>query len=176
MQDPVTTLLGLGVVTIIAVGSVLLLLRVSRRSHTRHGFVLGYPPDRFPAREVTQNGTLATLAATQARLLSVYEQLPAQSDLAVWLRAFLQEFREIMDTAYRVAVITRAYGQSVQLDKLVAEVQQLEQQLAEHVVERLLARDGDAQEELLNGRLAALRLCVRELAGIAEVQVPLVSG
>lgn len=81
-----------------------------------------------------------------------------------------------MDTAYRVAVIMRAYGQSAQLDKLVAEVQQLEQQLAEHVVERLLARDGDAQEELLNGRLAALRLCVRELAGIAEVQVPLVSG
>ncbi|MFP4441281.1 MAG: hypothetical protein ACLFVO_28955 [Chloroflexaceae bacterium] len=65
-----------------------------------------------------------------------------------------------------MAVITRAYGQSAQL----------EQQLAEHVVERLLARDGDAQEELLNGRLAALRLCVRELAGIAEVQVPLVSG
>jgi hypothetical protein len=32
-----------------------------------------------------------------------------------------------MDTAYRVAVITRAYGQSAQLDKLVAEVQQLEQ-------------------------------------------------
>ncbi len=43
-------------------------------------------------------------------------------------------------------------------------------------MERLLARDGDAQEELLNGRLAALRLCVRELAGIAKVQVPLVSG
>jgi len=37
-----------------------------------------------------------------------------------------------MDTAYHVAVITRAYGQSAQLDKLVAEVQQLEQQLAEH--------------------------------------------
>lgn len=170
--------LGLvGVITVIALGAVFLLLRVSSRTNQAlHGFVVGYPSDRFPIREVTSSGKLTTLAATQLRLLSIYEQLPAQSELSVWLRAFLQEFREIMDTAYRVAVITRAYGQPTQLEQLVDEVRELERQLADHVVQRLLARDGDAQAELLNGRLATLRLCVRELAGLAEVRVPVVSA
>lgn len=168
MQDSLMTLLGLGVVTVIAVGSVLLLLRISSRSmRTDHAFVAGYPSDRFPAHEVVRSSTLVTLAATQSRLLAMYEQVPARSDLAIWLRAFLREFREIMDTAYRVAVITHIYGQSVQLDQLVIEVQHMEQQLADHVVQRLLARDGDAQTDELNTRLATLRLCVRELAGVA---------
>jgi hypothetical protein len=31
----------------------------------------------------------------------------------------------------------------------------------------LLARDGDAEREMLDGRLAALRLCARELGRVA---------
>ena len=168
-QNALTALLQLGVVIVIAVGAVLLLLRFSGRAITYHsGIVQGYPPGLFPAQELTGAGALAALAETQARLLSIYEQVPAQSDLAVWLHAFLRELREIMDTAYRVAVITHVYGRPAQLDRLVEEVRQIEAQFAEHAVQRLLARDGDTQQVWLDGRMATLRMCVRELASLAE--------
>ncbi|HJZ49303.1 MAG TPA: hypothetical protein VKE41_19135 [Roseiflexaceae bacterium] len=47
-------------------------------------------------------------------------------------------------------------------------MRQIETEIAEHVARRLLARDGDAHAELLDGRLATLRLCVRELAGAPD--------
>jgi hypothetical protein len=56
-----------------------------------------------------------------------------------------------MDTAYRVTVITEIYGRPAPIDRLVAEVQQIEAEIVEHVAHRLLARDGDAQAELLDG-------------------------
>jgi hypothetical protein len=161
-------LLGLGAVALVALGSVLLLLRLSRRAGPGRGrLVLGYPPELFPAQHLTRGGALAALVGTQSRLASIERQLPPQSDLSIWLRAFLHELRAIMDTAYRVTVITEIYGRPAQLDRLVAEVQQIEAEIAEHVTRRLLARDGDAQAELLDGRLATLRMCVRELAGVA---------
>ena len=49
---------------------------------------------------------------------------------------------------------------------VLTEIEQIESEIAEHVARRLLARDGDAQAELLEGRLATLRMCVRELAGV----------
>src|SRR5262245_54270850 len=105
-RDPVVVLLQLGAVTAIAVGAVLLLLRVSARTAAMHGrMVQGYPPSLFPRQELVRAGPLAALAATQARLLAIYEQAPHQSDLAVWLAPFLRELREIMDTAYRAATI-----------------------------------------------------------------------
>jgi hypothetical protein len=162
-------LLGLGAVGLVALGAVLLLLRFSGRAGPERGrSLLGYPPDLFPARHLTRGGTLAALAATQSRLASIERQAPPQSDMSIWLRAFLYELRAIMDTAYRVTVITEIYGRPAQLDRLVAEVQQIEAEIAEHVTRRLLVRDGDAQDELLDGRLATLRMCVRELAGVAE--------
>jgi hypothetical protein len=161
-------LLGLGAVCLVALGAVLLLLRFSGRAGPVRGrLLLGYPPEFFPAQHLTHGGTLAELAATQSRLASIERQVPPQSDLSIWLRAFLNELRAIMDTAYRVTVITEIYGRSAQLDRLVAEVQQIEAEIVQHVARRLLARDGDAQAELLDGRLATLRMCVRELAGIA---------
>jgi hypothetical protein len=164
-MDQVTLLLKLGMVIVVAVGAVWLLLRVTDRPNTARGdLLLGYPPDLFPARDLTRSSQLAALTTTQARLHSIYAQLPPHSDLAIWLRAFLNELREIMDTAYRVAVITQVYGQPADIDRLIAEVQQIEAEVAGHVARRLLARDGDAQHELLEGRLAALRMCVRELA------------
>jgi len=163
-------LLGLGAVCLVALGAVLLLLRFSGRAGPRRGrLLLGYPPELFPAQHLTRVGTLAALAATQSRLASIERQLPLQSDLSIWLCAFLNELRAIMDTAYRVTVITEIYGRSAQLDRLAAEVQQIEAEIVEHVARRLLAHDGDAQAELLDGRLATLRMCVRELAGGAEL-------
>ena len=162
-------LLGLGAVCLVALGAVLLLLRFSGRASPGRGrSLLGYPPDLFPAQYLTRGGTLAALAATQSRLASIERQVPLQSDLSIWLCAFLNELRAIMDTAYRVTVITEIYGRPAQLDRLVAEVQQIEAEIVEHVARRLLARDGDAQAELLDGRLATLRMCVRELAGVAS--------
>ena len=159
--------LGLGAVGLVALGAVLLLLRFSGRAGPGRGhLLLGYPPELFPAQHLTR-GALAALAATQSRLASVERQVPPQSDLSIWLCAFLNELRAIMDTAYRVTVITEIYGQPAQLDRLVAEVQQIEAEIAEHVARRLLARDGDVHAELLDGRLATLRMCVRELAGVA---------
>ena len=89
------------------------------------------------------------------------------------LYTFLHELRAIMDVAYRVAVVTRAYGAPAQLDRLVAEVQQIEKQLADHVVHRLLAYEADEQTALLTHRLESLRQCVYELTPFAEARVPL---
>jgi hypothetical protein len=167
-RDPVMVLLQLGAVTLVAVGALLLLLRLSgRAAATRGSLVQGYPPSLFPQQALVRSGPLAALAATQARLLAVYAQAPQQSDLAVWLGPFLRELREIMDTAYRAATIAQAYGQPAPIERLAAEVQQIEGQIAEHAVQLLLARDGDAERELLDGRLAALRLCARELGRVA---------
>jgi hypothetical protein len=159
-------LLGLAAVCLVALGAVLLLLRFSGRGEPGRR-VLGYPPDLFPAQHLTRGGALATLAATQARLAAIQQQVSPQSDLSIWLGAFLDELRAIMDTAYRVTVITEIYGRPAQIDRLVAEVQQIEAEIAGHVARRLLTHDGDAQAELLDGRLATLRMCVRELAGVA---------
>jgi hypothetical protein len=162
-------LVGLGVVAIVAVGAVLLLLRLSERG-ARGAAVLGYPPDRYPAQELTRGGPLAELAAVQARLSALALRLPPHSDQRIWLQTFLDELREIMDTAYRASLIAQIYGQPAGLDRLVAEVRQIEAEAAANVTQQLLARAGDAHDELLDGRLAALRLCARELAGLAAVR------
>jgi len=176
-QHDLNLLLGLAGVMIVALGAVLLLLRLGSADEMKHNvLLLGYPPEHFPARDLARSAPLIALAATQARLASIYTQLPQQTDLAVWLRAFLNELREIMDTAYRVALITAVYGQPSQLDRLISEVQEIEAQVAEHVARQLLARDGDAQHELLDGRLATLRMCLRELATLTEVRAPATWG
>jgi len=72
-----------------------------------------------------------------------------------------------MDTAYRVALISQVYGQPEQLERLLDEVREIEAGVAEHVSRWMLAHDGAAQDELLAGRMATLRLCVRELASLA---------
>jgi hypothetical protein len=160
-------LLGLGAVGLVALGAVLLLLRFSGRVGPQHrSLLLGYPPELFPAQQLTRGGALAALAATQSRLASIERQVPAQSDVSIWLCAFLKELRAIMDTAYHVAVITEIYDRPAQLDRLVAEVQQIEAEIVEKVARRLLARDADAQAELLDARLATLRMCVHELASL----------
>jgi hypothetical protein len=121
---------------------------------------------------VAHSPALRALAATQARLVSVYRRLPASDptipvgDLAIWLRVFLLELRQMMDTAYRVAVITDVYQQSTHLNRLVAEVQQIERQIADDLAQRLMAADGDTRNELLNRRLTALRECAHELASL----------
>jgi len=155
----------LGIVMLVAVGAVLLLLRVSDRGRAqRDAWLVGYPPDIFPAQALTRSGPLTALAATQSRLISIYRQMPAQSDLTIWLGAFLRELRAIMDTAYRVAVVTQVYGQTAHLDRLVAEVETIEVQIADHVTRQLPAQTDDIGRESLEGHLATLRLCVRELA------------
>jgi hypothetical protein len=172
-------LLGLVIVILFAVGAVLLLLRLSERRAPRGVPALGYPPDRFPAQALTRGGPLAALAATQARLAALEERLPPHSDQRIWLRTFLGELREIMDTAYHVAAIAEVYGQMAQLKRLVEEVWQIEAAVAEHVTRRLLARDGDGPgghpDDLLDGRLTMLRLCVRELTGLADARTPIAS-
>jgi hypothetical protein len=160
-------LIGLGVVAIVAVGAVLLLLRLSERRGAHGAAALGYPPDHYPAQELTRAGPLAELAAVQARLSALALRLPPHSDQRIWLQTFLDELREIMDTAYRAALIAQVYGQPAGLGRLVAEVRQIEAEAAANVTQQLLARAGDAHDELLDGRMAALRLCARELAGLA---------
>ncbi|HEX8682161.1 MAG TPA: hypothetical protein VF707_07605 [Ardenticatenaceae bacterium] len=168
MASDVERLLGLGVVAVLALGAVSFLLWITGEPRRRHGaLVLGYPPDLFPARHLTQSGMLLALAAVQARLVSIYRQIPAESETGLWLEAFLKELREIMNTAYRVVVVTEIYGRPTALESLVAEVEQLERQVVEHITQRLLARDGDAQEELLDARLEMLRVYMQELARLS---------
>jgi hypothetical protein len=167
-------ILGLALVIVFALGAVLLLLRLSERRERRDTRLLGYPPDLFPAEALTRSGPLAALAATQARLAALEAQLPPRSDQGIWLRTFLGELRAIMDTAYHVATIAWVYGQMAQLERLAAEVQAIEAEVANHVTRRLLTHGSEAHDELLDGRLATLRLCVRELAGLADVGSPAV--
>jgi hypothetical protein len=166
MHPDLVRILGLGLVIAVAVGAVLLLLRLSDQRDRRGEAVQGYPPDLFPAQALTRSGPLAALAATQARLAALEARLPPHSDQRIWLRTFLGELRQIMDTAYHVAAIAEVYGQVAQLEALADEVSRIEAEVAEHVTRRLLARDADAHDELLDGRLATLRLCLRELADV----------
>jgi hypothetical protein len=168
-------ILGLGLVIAVAVGAVLLLLWLSERRDQHGAAALGYPPDLYPAQALTRSGPLAALAATQARLAALEARLPPRSDQRIWLRTFLNELHEIMDTAYHVAAIAEVYGQMAQLERLAAEVRRIEAEVANHVTRRLLARDGDAYDELLDGRLATLRLCLRELANLADTHTPATS-
>ena len=175
MDNPVPMLMNLLAVAAIAVGAVVLLWHaiIDRRASTRTDVVLGYPPDRFPAHDIVSQEPLRALATTQARLLAIYDGMPQGSDSAKRLHTFLLELRAIMDTAYQVALITRAYGQSAQLSRLATEVQQIEAQLAQQVVHRLLSYEADTHEELLNSRLESLRVLVREIAPGSETRVPL---
>ena len=177
MDNPAPMIMNLAAVAAIAIGAVLLIWRTSnRRATTRSDVVLGYPPDLFPAHDIVGQDSLRALATAQSRLLAIYDGMPQGSDSARRLHAFLLELRAIMDTAYQVALITRAYGQSAQLGRLAAEVQQIEAQFTQQVVHRLLSYEADTQEELLNGRLESLRGLVREIAPGAETRVPILEG
>jgi hypothetical protein len=177
MDNPMTLIMNLGAVAAFALGAIFLIWRTSaRRLPSRADVVLGYPPDQFPAHDVINQDALRALATTQSRLLAIYDGLPPGSDSAKRLHTFLIELRAIMDVAYQVALITRAYGQSPQLTRLAAEVQQIEAQLAQQMIHRLLSYEADAQEELLNGRFAALRELVREITPGAETHVPMLGG
>jgi hypothetical protein len=126
--------------------------------------VEGYPPDRFANRELLTLAALVDLAAAQGRLLAMQRALPPQSDEAVWLATFLSELRPLMNTAYRVAAATRPYGTPAGLDALSAEVVRIESEVAAQIARRMLGWAADADHELLDGRLAALRLCASQLA------------
>lgn len=162
-------LLGLSLVVMVTLLGVALVLRGSGRAPVATGALLiGYPPSRYPAQHLMTIGPLAMLAATQSRLVAMYGHMDQASDSAIWLRIFLQELREIMDTVYRTAVITDGYGHTPAVGELVVELQQIERVLVEQLGQRMLQRDGDAHAELLAGRVATLHLCVRELAQLAE--------
>jgi hypothetical protein len=125
---------------------------------------LGGRPAPAADRELLALPALAELAAVQGRLLAMQQALPPQSEEAVWLDAFLRELRSVIDTAYRVAAATRAYGPPAGLDALSAEVAQIETDVAAQVTRRMLGRAAAADHDLLDARLAALRLCARQLA------------
>lgn len=196
MPEVITKLAGLGVVALVALGALWLLLRIGGPARARPGELLaGYPADHFPDRAIVQLPALRELAATQARLLAVYAQLPPDGDLAIWLLTFLRELRAIMDTAYRAGAVARLYGHGSMsdaqcpmpsaergptpnpaqaapgalagpaLETLSAEVAAIERAVAAQIARRLLERDADADRELLDARLAALRLCARQLSG-----------
>lgn len=155
-------LFGLLVVILVALGGAALILR--RQPATHNELQRGYPSDIFPRPELTGVGPLAELEAVQSRLLTLYRHLPPRSDAAIWLRTFLRELREIMDSAYRVALVGAIYGHAAPLTPLISEILRAEQEIVAHIERRLLFHEADAQAEMLEGRLAALRMCARELA------------
>lgn len=167
-RDPILTLIGLAAVALFAGVAVWMLLRVSDRGARQDALEVGYPADRFPRRDLVATAQLAALAAVQSRLLSVYDQLPARGEAAVWLRAFLAELRALMDSAYRVAAVSTIYGDTALLDRVVAEVQQTEAQIAAEAMRHLLRQGGDFDEAPLDERLAVLRRFAQELAGSGQ--------
>src|SRR3712207_2602252 len=113
-------LAGLGTVIIVAVGAIVFLVRYSVPSPAPQvDVVTGYPADRYPARHSVTTGALTALVATQLRMLALYRHLPAGSDSAIWLRTFLVELREIMDTFFHDTATTEIYAAPAPLDSLV---------------------------------------------------------
>lgn len=161
----ITHILGLLLVAVVAVLLIGLLMYLGERPRSGDMPVLGFPPERYPAQDLTRGGPLVELATTQARLTLMALQLPPQSDQRIWLRTFLIELRAIMDAAYRVALMAQLYEQPAALARLSAEVRQIELDVAAQVTQ--LAACGGPHDDLLDGRLAALRLCARELSGLA---------
>lgn len=165
MMENLTHIGGLLAVAAVALGAVLLLLRRDEAGGAPEDMVVGYPPGRFPDTALARSPALAELAAVQGRLLGVYATLPPRGAAAVWTLAFLRELRAIMDTAYSAAAVARLYGDAGALEALSAEVARIEGEAAAQIARRLLERGADdGADELLAGRLAALRLYARELA------------
>jgi hypothetical protein len=165
MHDTLSILLGLIVTAFVSGVGVVLLLRIGKpQLKPSLELVRGYPVEHFPDQQAVRSEPLLALVATQTRLLSVYAQLPRQSDLAVWVHAFLLELRQIMDSAYRVAGVAMLYDKIGQLDTVVREVQRIEAQLAEAAMQHLLDAQSDVDTERFETRLAVLRRCVKELA------------
>ncbi|NTU81264.1 MAG: hypothetical protein HGA45_18100 [Chloroflexales bacterium] len=163
--DTLTKLAGLAIVMAVAVGAVLLLLRAGGPQAAPAGLEVGYPPERFPDVALARTPALADLAAVQSRLLTVYATLPPHSGAAVWMLTFLRELRAIMDTAYSAAVVARLYDDAGPLAALSAEVARIEGEVAAQLTRRLIERGpDDGGDDPLEARLAALRLCARELA------------
>lgn len=163
--DTLTHMGGLLLVAAVAIGAVLLLLRQGGGREAPEAMAVGYPPERFPDAALTRSPALAELAAVQRRLLDVYATLPPRSGAAVWTLAFLRELRAIMDSAYSAAVVARLYGDAGALEALSAEVARIEGEAAGQIARRLLERGADdGADEMLTARLAALRLCARQLA------------
>ncbi|NJM07580.1 hypothetical protein HC891_17430 [Candidatus Gracilibacteria bacterium] len=164
-HDSLSILFGLIVTALVSGMGVVVLLRIGPpQAKPTLDVVRGFPPERFPDRQLVQIAPLSALVATQARLISMYAQLPHESELAVWVRAFLLELRQIMDSAYRVASVAVLYDQTTQLDSVVSEVQRIEAQLAETAMQRMLNAQSDIDTERFETRLAVLRRCVKELA------------
>lgn len=65
-----------------------------------------------------------------------------------------------MDLVYRVAPVTRAYGQSTQLDRRVTEVQAIEKELADYAIERRLAYE--ARSEQYDRALPSISMYMRQ--------------
>jgi hypothetical protein len=157
VHDPIILLAQLIVVALIAVGAIWLVFRGSPAAQQPPTeTVRGYPPGRFPNQEIVRRQALALLVATQSRLLTVYERLPARSPLAGWLANFLHELRGLMDTAYQIAAVTEVYGSLPQLEELAQRVQEIEHGLANAIVRQLMHPDPDAVHQL-NPYLDALR-------------------
>jgi hypothetical protein len=164
-QDTLSILFGLIVTAAMSGLDVVLLLRIGKPEPKATAEMMhGYPAERFPDQELVRSEPLSALVATQTRLLSVYAQLPHQSELSVWVRAFLLELRQIMGSAYRVAGVAMLYDKIGQLDTVVSEVQCIEAQLAEAAVQGLLDAQSDVDTERFETRLAVLRRRVKELA------------
>jgi hypothetical protein len=163
-EDIVARLIGLGLVTLIAVAVLVWLMRVSGHQAQDLRLLEGYPAELFSDREAITLPALQALCASQQRLLSVYRRLSPGSEMAIWLVTFLYELRAIMDTAYRAAVIGRVYDDTTALDTLSAEVAQIEHDVAGQITRRLLLGEDDLSYEQLQVRLAAMRLCARRLA------------
>ncbi len=164
LVDSLIKLAGLGVVVLVAVGAVLLLLRMGETQAAPLGLEVGYPPERFPDMALARTPALVELAAVQTRLLALYATLPPHSSAAVWMLTFLRELRGIMDTAYSAAIVARLYGNAAPLTALSGEVARIEGEVADQFTRRLVEREG---ADPLDARLAALRLCARELAATA---------
>ncbi|NTU79580.1 MAG: hypothetical protein HGA45_09280 [Chloroflexales bacterium] len=164
-RDPLLTLAGLALVAAFAGGIVWLMLRQGKALGRHDGLIAGYPPDRFPLRDLATLPALAALAGSQGRLLHVYAQLPARSEAAVWLRAYLSELRAIMDTAYKVAGIAALYGDTAALERVAAEVAESESYIAHEAMQHMLRGDAALDGAVLDDRLAVLRRFAHELAG-----------
>jgi hypothetical protein len=169
VYETMSYVLDLGEIAMTMAGSLALLAQQGNgnkrppEQHTTESLVVGYPPHLFPAHMLTQSGPLAELATIQKRLIAMSRQLSPQRDLSPWLSLFLVELREVMDRAYRVAVIAQVYAQPSRLETLVRMVQQIELEIVRRTKRSLIYQESRAETLPLFAHFASLRMFAQEM-------------
>jgi hypothetical protein len=146
---------------VLAVGFAVLLISAAllvARSERANARMLGFPPTRYPAHQLTASAPMDALAALHTRLIHLQARLPAGSDDARWMDWFARQLRHGMDEAYTRLNEASPAVQAAMLERLEVEVEALAGVVNLQLGATLTP---GADRQALEAQLAALRASLR---------------